>query len=716
LQKIAGGDDAIGQYASYYLAYCYDETNQPKFARNAYYAAYSAGFDDAISEESLFNYAKLSLMPGVDPFCEAVEQLDRFVAKNPKSSRVTEAEELSIYLLLNAKNNDEAITRLEKMNRKSRAMQNIYNNLLYSTGVENFQKGDYDKAVSYFSKVFNSSQSSEKKAESCFWLGESAYTLKDYDAAERYLKQYKSTEGAHQMKEYPMADYDLGYVYFQKPDYQSATSCFRNFIQSCDDRQSDLKSDAYLRLGDCSFMQRNYDNAINYYDMATRVGKRNADYALFQSGLCYGAQGDANQKIAALNEMTSRYSGSKYYEQALYEIGNTHLVHNDQRSAIAAFSRLVKERPRSSYTRQAMLKVGMLYYNNNQYDQAMSTLKALVESHPNTDESREAMTIIRSIFMEKNDLDSYFAYAKSSGQGQVEVSEQDSLAFANAENFYFESRYDDAAKAYQYYFDNFGQGAYLLKAHQHALECAERKNDKNAMMTHLNYILAQNDNEYTDNALLKMARIEYDNGDYSKAGHHYQRLSQLTNVPQMQLEALEGGMKSNFFMGNYDTAISMGEDLFTSDGITADQVNQINHIVGKSYFEKGEYVAAMQKLDKSAKADRSVYGAESAYYSALCSLKLGKYDEVESKVFNISDNFSSHTYWVAKSFIALADVYVAKRNYFQAKETLRSVIDNYNGNDLKEEARAKLAEVERLQPAVGQSSNGILPVEDGDQN
>ena len=169
-------------------------------------------------------------------------------------------------------------------------------------------------------------------------------------------------------------------------------------------------------------------------------------------------------------------------------------------------------------------------------------------------------------------------------------------------------------------------------------------------------------------------------------------------------------MKSNFFLGNYDKAIEMGEDLRLSRDLTEEQVNQINHIVGKSYYEKGNYNAAIDKLDKSARNDKSVYGAESAYYSAVASIKLKNYDEAENKVFNISDNFSKYDYWVAKSFIALADVYVAKENYFQAKETLRSVIDNYKGNDLKQEARAKLAEVERMEPKVG-SSNGIEPIE-----
>ena len=196
--------------------------------------------------------------------------------------------------------------------------------------------------------------------------------------------------------------------------------------------------------------------------------------------------------------------------------------------------------------------------------------------------------------------------------------------------------------------------------------------------------------DYTDNALLKLARIEYDHANYSKAGQYYGRLANITEEPLRKLEALEGGMKSNFFMENYDSAIEMGESLSQSRDLTPEQVNQINHIVGKSYVMKGNYATAATWLDKSANADRTVYGAESAYYSALASFKLNNLDDAENKVFNISDRFSSHEYWVAKSFILLADVYVAKDNAFQAKETLRSIIDNCSIQELKDEAQHRL--------------------------
>jgi Uncharacterized protein conserved in bacteria len=398
-----------------------------------------------------------------------------------------------------------------------------------------------------------------------------------------------------------------------------------------------------------------------------------------------------------LNSLIESYPNTRYYDKALFEIANTHLVSGDKRSALANFERLVKQRPRSSYARQAMMKIGMVYYNNNQYDQALDNLKNLVKNHQGTDEAREALSIIRNIYMEKNQLNQFFAYVEKNGIGHVEISEQDSLAFANAENFYLDARYESADEAFRYYFTNFANGAYLLKAHQYALVCAEKIGTEQDVVTHLNYILSQPDNDYTDNALLKMARIEYDKAYYDKAGTYYERLSQITEEPLTRLEALEGSMKSNFFMGNYDKAIQLGQTLSQSSQLSTDQLNQINHIIGKSYFEKRDYAAAIERLDKSSKNDKSVYSAESAYYSAVSSFRLGKYDEAENKVFAISDNFSSYSYWVAKSFIALAEVYVAKDNLFQAKETLRSIVDNYQGDDLRTKAQTRLSEIENME-------------------
>ena len=93
--------------------------------------------------------------------------------------------------------------------------------------------------------------------------------------------------------------------------------------------------------------------------------------------------------------------------------------------------------------------------------------------------------------------------------------------------------------------------------------------------------------------------------------------------------------------------------------------------------------------------DNTETGAECGYYSAVCLYNLNRFDETEEKIFNVSDNYSSYIYWTARSFIKLSDVYVAKDNTFQAKETLKSVIENYpqedeNHNEVVKEAQSKL--------------------------
>jgi hypothetical protein len=55
---------------------------------------------------------------------------------------------------------------------------------------------------------------------------------------------------------------------------------------------------------------------------------------------------------------------------------------------------------------------------------------------------------------------------------------------------------------------------------------------------------------------------------------------------------------------------------------------------------------------------------------------------------------SGHPYWLVKSFILLADVYAEQDNLFQAKATLQSIVDNYNGDQaLIDEAKRKLQKV-----------------------
>jgi hypothetical protein len=64
----------------------------------------------------------------------------------------------------------------------------------------------------------------------------------------------------------------------------------------------------------------------------------------------------------------------------------------------------------------------------------------------------------------------------------------------------------------------------------------------------------------------------------------------------------------------------------------------------------------------------------------------------------LKDRYSSYEYWVAKTFVLMADNYSAQSNAFQAKATLESIIQNYDGDkSIIEEAHAKLEKIRTVE-------------------
>ena len=686
-------NDELAQYASYYLAQCYMKTNQEKFARSAYLTAYKDDFDHEMSEDALFNYAKLSFIAGVDPFNESVAQLEDYIKKHLESSRVAEAQTMIIHLYLNNKDYKKAIAALEKYPDLDADMQRIYAQLTYNIGIESYDAMDYDKAVTYLTKTVNNKQTNAKlKAEACYWLADSYLQKKDNGNAENYYVAFLKSGGSGQTELVPLAHYNLGYIAYMKGKFPEAVKSFNYFFNMAKG-DKDFESDAWMRIGDCYFMERNYNKAISAYGNAMKLYGRNADYALFQQGMGHGALGDMNSKVMCMNNLTQNFKTSSFYDRALYETGMAHLSTNDERSAIGAFNKLVRERPRSSYARQGQMKIGMLYYNGNQYDNALTALKKVIDDYPNTEESREALNIMRNIYMERNQTSDFYAYAQEKGIA-TSVTEQDSVSFATAENFFHQNKFENALRAANQYIQQFPNGAYLLKVNYYGLTSLEKLGRSSETKPYLEYIVSQPDNDYTDNALVKLGGMEKAANDFAKAKEYYERLLKITENQKIRTQALEGLAECCYKLGDYDDAIERSSQLAAVQDIGQNRKNFVNYITGMSYFKQNDYSAAIPKLLECSKKDRSEMGAEAAYHVVLANYKTGNLDETEERVFYISDNFSSYSYYVAMSFITLSDVYVAKGNTFQAKATLQSIIDNYPGGEPKTLAQQHLAAIE----------------------
>ena len=97
---------------------------------------------------------------------------------------------------------------------------------------------------------------------------------------------------------------------------------------------------------------------------------------------------------------------------------------------------------------------------------------------------------------------------------------------------------------------------------------------------------------------------------------------------------------------------------------------------------------------------KTAYGAESAYLLILDCYDSGRFEDVESRVYALSDAGTTQTYWLAKSFIVLGDSFVERGELRQAKATFESVRDGYQAegpsDDVLDNVQMRLRKLETL--------------------
>lgn len=693
-QQASSEKGELAQNAWYHLGFCYLNTEEQKFAQNAFLKAYKSGSINSVATDALFNYIKISIEQGGDLYNDPLTTLQDFIAKNQNNPRINEAYDLMAQLYLSSKNYNAALESIEKTASPNAKLKEVYQQLAYSQGVDYFNRGSFTDAIIYFKKSLKYNTDKKTEALATFWYADALYHQKQISDSKTKYKQFLQNSQAQNTGLYDQALYNLAYCSFNQKQYSSAIKDFNAFLNSGSSK-TNLTTDAKLRLADSYFIIKQYDNAMLWYKKVIANGSQDVDYAIYQKAFCYGAKGDFNNKISSLNTLVSNYKQSALYDDAIYEIASTYSILNDQRHAISNYEKLVKEKPNSSYAKKSLVKMGFLYYNNNQYERAITTLKQVIDKYPASLEAKEALNTLENVYMDMGRIDDYFAYAKTLDFVQVSTSTEDSLTFTTGENYYVDGDCGNAIKHLSKYTQKFPKGGFVLKTYYYLSNCFERQNDTMQAAVYYEKIVDFPQNQYSENALLKLARLSFDHKDYIKSLEYYERLSAIAEDKGMQLEAIDGTMRSAYLTGNYKKSGAMAGQLLKTEKVSEDQIIKAHYIAAKSALELRQTSEAEREFSITDRLTTGELGAESKYMLALISYRSNKLDDAENIIYDLSDQYQSYGYWVAKGFILLADIYYARDNVFQAEQTLQSIIDNYQGDELRKEATDKL---NRLSP------------------
>lgn len=689
-QKAVKQDDELSQNASYYLGVCYNETKQKKYAANAFLAAYKMGIDKDLAEESLFNYIKISLEMPSNPYNESISLLETYLKEHPGSKRSDEGYDYLSRLYISSRNYKQALVSLEAVDNKNARMQAAYQKVLFYRAAELFNMQDLDGAMDLYEKASKITSDELIRAESLYWMGEIFYMKNNYWAAIKYYKDFLNSKQAKTSVLYPNAQYNLGYTYFNREEYTDAVAQFTKFIELSGNTDPKLMSDAYLRLGDSYFVSKQYDKAISSYDHVILAKEASMDYALYYKALSEGARGDFSRKTDILKILINNYPKSGYVDDALYETALAYILINQENNALVYFDKLIQGYPSSAKAIQSSLRKGFIYFNRNDYNNAISSFKNVIEKYPGTQESQEALAALKNIYVETGEVDKYYAYAKGLSFAVVNVTEEDSLNYEVAENYYMQGRYDQAVKAFGKYLESFPEGAFSTNAYYYQAECFMKSKQSELALAGYKTVAEKPRSKFTEPALAVASSMEYTAGNYSTALPLFEQLEIVAEDPSNTTNAITGQMRCHLRMNNFPSAILAAQKLQSTGKASADLSNEIHYVLGKSYLAQNDLTMAESEFTYSGKLKGTENGAEATYYLAEIAFKTERLKEAEDKIYSLSENFAAYDYWVAKGFILLADIFIKNGNEFQARETLKSVIDNYQGPELGEIAKQKL--------------------------
>lgn len=697
LSKATSKEDILTQNSYFHIAMAYIKLGDKKNARMAFEAAARYKYDSGIQEDALYNYALVTYEMSFSPFNESVVAFERFLKYFPNSQYVPKVYEYLLNVYLTTKNYDAAYQSIQNIKSDNPAIKEAEQRVLFGMGTTAVANRKYGAAAKNFETIINNrSYNYEITARSYFWYGECMYKMKKYDEAKKAYEGYLNKIGSKNGDEYSLAHYNLGYVYIKQNDYKEANLWFRKFI-NLESEDKVMLVDACNRIGDCYFQNRQFDQAKNAYEQASQYGIKiqGTDYSLYQKGFVCGLQKDYNQKITIMQSLIAEYPKSDWADDALFEIGRAYVAIDNNADAITTFNRINKEYPKTnSIVRKSKLQIAMLQYNGGETDKAVSTYKSIISEYPNTEEAETSLSTLESILVETNRVEEYTGLTKSLGRGSS--TQADSLMYKAAEKVYFRDELEEAINSFTKYINTYPEGKYNALAKYYMANCYYRQNDKSTALSLYISLIDNPKNPNLEETLVRTAAISYDENKHEEAYKYFSQLYELGSKDNKKAASI-GMMRCAYMINNYQETIDAANRIAEQYGTDAELMLEVVYKRMKSYINTDRRSDAAKDITTLAKDTRNEYGAEAKYLMAETYKINSQNDEAEKEIFDFIDKGTPHTYWLAKSFILLSDIYIEQENYFEAKQYLLSLQDNYKeaDEDIKKAIAERLEIIEK---------------------
>lgn len=692
--NILDDKDAIAQSTYYLLGDSYIKIGNKLNAMKAFGMAADMNFDTAISEDALYNFAKLTYeIDKSTVYTNKIEALNRYYTKYPNSKH---RDEISGYMLNIYINNGDLLSAMdvaERVKTPSPEVKKALQRTYFDQGLKLFENKEYDAAIKMFEKSSSYNVASKYAALSNFWIAESRFSKGEYNNDVVWLyKKYQSASTPSTI-EWQMANYSIGYTYFNTKEWGYAITWFNKFIDGYKGVDKNLIRDAYIRIADSWFARRDYSKANANYSKANELFSD--DYLDYQRAVTYGMMGNNTDKIKSLKSIIAT-AKSQYYEEAIMELTTTYFKLSQFQDAKQVAVYMINNCKGSVYYPKAIANLAIAEANMGNSKAAKEAYQRVVREYPVSEEAKGSLIALKSIYVASGDVDGYFAFVNSvGGKAMAEAGDKEQLLFESVQHLYSSKSFDRAVEEGLKYIKSYPEGVNVIDVTYYVADSYYRMDNDKLALEYLGNIAEMPQNQYSVASNSQIAAISIRLGDNKNAYRALCGVVKYSTEPTERKDALERSMSVALLTEDNEIIKEAYRAVLATTGVSSEALSKAWYAYGKDLYLNKEYKKAAEQFKKVKMSRQNVIEIESLYLIAECYYNIGEYVNAEKGVMDLANGDTPHQYWVAKGFILLGDIYLKKGDKFQAKATYKSIVDGYGleNDGIKDLAQEKLKEL-----------------------
>lgn len=499
-----------------------------------------------------------------------------------------------------------------------------------------FTTKNYPAALASINKIQNPSREIlAAKQKVLYNLGVQSYQQGDMKAATDYMtRSYEAKAQPEPLLWRGKAAYRLG-------RYSAAEKDLKQYLSRTGALTSN-KSIAHYTLGYTYFKQQKYADAASQFRQCDTSGSLGAD-ALNRLADCQFANRDYDAAYATYDQ--ARRTDPTHGDYSLLQQALISGLRGNYNQKLRLLGQLGTSYSSSSLAAEALFEQGRTYVQGGDYDRASAAFRQLAEDYPESAQARQVGNELGMIYSNKGDTE----MAVKSYRSVIET------------------------------YPNTAEAQTAVANLRDLLSASGRIDELQTLAQQAGQPLStqEMDSLTADAALRAMSE-----GQYDKARNLYLRLETQTASPSTRLLALEGQLDCAVRTDDKQALVSTSTRLLDPTLKTPTETALHARLLrAQSYMAVGKADSAVADYQVLASDPQTVEGAQASVELAQYAYDTKQYESAETLLTRFTDTGTPHTYWLARGFVLLSDVYAATGRAIEARQYLLSLRSNYNENE-----------------------------------